>query len=175
MTNQGTIFRIFCTTDKGTTTFPINVDTEETSGRCCVGVESMVLIPQVSTNDQQDYWAERSYIQFSSPSFPPFIDVTSNALSDPPQKYDLVFNRVPLIATPNVGNSQLSTRSTYAIDRLYTQDSASFSQMRNNSNSLGTGSVTIRLLDQNNDVIPDELINEISFTLMIYKPRPKYP
>jgi hypothetical protein len=47
--------------------------------------------------------------------------------------------------------------------------------MRNNSNSLGTGSVTIRLLDQNNDVIPDELINEISFTLMIYKPRPKYP
>jgi len=175
MSNQGTIFRIFCTTNQGTTQFPINCDTEETSGRCCVGIESMVLIPEVSTDAEQNYWASRSYIQFSSPSFPPFIDVTSNVLSDPPQKYDLVFNRVPLIATPNVGNSQQSTRSTYAIDRLYTQDSASFSQMRNNPNSLGSGSVTIRLLDQNNDLIPDELINTMSFTLMIYKPRAKYP
>ena len=171
MANQGTIFRVFCTTDKGTATFPINIDTELTSGRVGVGIESMVLIPAVTTELQQDYWATRSYIQFSSPNFPPFIDVTSNTTLIPPQRFDLIFNRIPLIATPNVGNALQSTRSTYAIDRLYTQDSASFSQMRNNANSLGSGQVSITLLDQHNDAIPDDYLEEISFTLMIYKPK----
>jgi len=173
--NAGTIFRVFLNTTTATTTFQINVDTEETSGRCGVCVENMVLIPEVATNDQQDYWSLRSYVQFSSPSLPPFIDVTSDATTDPPQKYDLVFDRVPLIATANVGNSQLSTRSTYAIDRQYNENSASFSQMRNNPNALGSGSVTIRLLDENNEPIPDEFINKLTFTLMIYKPRQQYP
>jgi hypothetical protein len=175
MTNQGTIFRVFCNTDTAETTFPINVDTEETSGRCCVAIENMVLIPQVADGVSQDYWASRSYVQFSSPSFPPFIDVTSDATTTPSQKYDLVFDRVPLIATPNVGNAQQSTRSTYAIDRIYTTDSASFSQMRNNPNSLGSGSVVIRLLDENNEPVPDNLITKLTFTLMVYKPRSKYP
>jgi hypothetical protein len=173
--NTGTIFRCFLNTTTATTAFQINVDTEQTSGRCGVCVENMVLVPEVATSDQQDFWSLRSYVQFSSPSFPPFIDATSDATSDPPQKYDLVFDRVPLIATPNVGNSQLSTRSTYAIDRQYTEDSCSFSQMRNNPNSLGSGSITVRLLDETNTPIPDEFINKLTFTLMIYKPRQQYP
>ena len=173
--NNGTVFRVFCNTDTATTTFPINVDTEETSGRCGVCVENMVLIPEVSTNDQQDFWSLTSYVQFSSPSLPPHIDVTSDVTSATPQKYDLVFDRVPLIATANVGNRLQSTRSTYAIDRIYTQDSASFSQMRNNPNALSSGALTVRLLDENNDPIPDEYINKLSFTLMIYKPRQQYP
>ena len=135
----------------------------------------MVLIPEVSTAVQQDFWSLTSYVQFSSPSLPPHIDVTSDVTSPTPQKYDLVFDRVPLIATANVGNSQLSTRSTYAIDRIYTEDSASFSQMRNNPNSLGSGQIQIRLLDESNDPIPDEYINKLTFTLMVYKPRQQYP
>ena len=94
--NAGTIFRVFLNTTTATTTFQINVDTEDTSGRCGVCVENMVLIPEVATADQQNFWSLRSYVQFSSPSLPPFIDVTSDATADPPQKFDLVFDRVPL-------------------------------------------------------------------------------
>lgn len=175
MTHEGTIFRVFCNTDSASSIFPINVDTEETTGRCGVGIESMVLIPDVSDGARQDYWATRSYVQFSSPSFPPFIDSTSDITSATPNKYDLVFDRVPLIATPNLGNSQESTRATYAIDRIYTKDSASFSQMRNNPNALGSGAVPIRIIDENNEIIPDNYITKLSFVLMIYKPRPVYP
>lgn len=175
MSSNGTVFRVFCNTTTGTTTFPVDISTEETSGRCGVCVENMVLIPEVSTAVQQDFWSLTSYVQFSSPSLPPHIDVTSDVTSPTPQKYDLVFDRVPLIATANVGNSQLSTRSTYAIDRIYTEDSASFSQMRNNPNSLGSGQIQITLLDETNEPIPDEYINKLTFTLMVYKPRQQYP
>ena len=175
MSSNGTVFRVFCNTTTATTTFPVDIDTEETSGRCGVCVENMVLIPEVSTAVQQDFWSQTSYVQFSSPSLPPHIDVTSDVTSPTPQKYDLIFDRVPLIATANVGNSQLSTRSTYAIDRIYTEDSASFSQMRNNPNSLGSGQIQIRLLDESNEPIPDEYINKLTFTLMVYKPRQQYP
>jgi len=47
--------------------------------------------------------------------------------------------------------------------------------MRNNPNSLGSGAVVIRLLDENNEPIPDNLITKLTFTLMVYKPRTKYP
>ena len=130
----------------------------------------MVLIPSVASPEEQDYWATRSYVQFSSPSFPPFIDASCDVTSATPEKYDLVFDRVPLIATPNVGDSFASTRSTYAIDRVYTKDSASFSQMRNNPNSLSGGAITIRLLDESNEVIPDAYLDKLTFTLIVYKP-----
>jgi len=135
----------------------------------------MALLPFVEDAVSQDYWSSRTYVQFSSPSFPPFIDATSDATQTPSQKFDLVFDRIPLIATPNLGDATAFTQATYAIDRIYTEDSVSFSQMRNNPNSLGTGEIVIRLLDQNNEIIPDELIAKLTFTLLIWKPRPNYP
>ncbi|MGI9555332.1 MAG: hypothetical protein ACR2M9_00610 [Cyanophyceae cyanobacterium] len=172
--NNGTIFRIFCNTDSNNSTFKCNIETEELTGRVFVGIENYVLIPSVDTAEKQDYWATRSYIQFSSPSFPPFIDLSTDTITNT-ENYNLIFSRVPLIASPTLGDSAEVTRATYALDRLFNKNSSSFYEMRNNPSTLSRGQINIRFLDQSFDEIPSDFIEQLSFTLIIYKPKNKYP
>lgn len=171
--NNGTIFRIFCNTDKNNANFKCNIETEELNGRVFIGIENYVLIPSVDTGAKQDYWATRSYMQFASNSFPPFIDLSTDTVTNT-ENYNLIFSRVPLIASPTLGDQSEVTRATYALDRLFNKNSASFYEMRNNVGALSRGEIKIRFLDQEFNEIPDDYIDTLSFSLIIYKPRNKY-
>ena len=201
--NNGTIFRVYvnigdkapASTDAAVgvgSDVDIKVDLaqQELTGNCFIGIENFVLKPRVSnanetTQDElQDYWAKTTYLQMESYQLAPYIDFSSQTNTAAGSEQDnqnlsrstQMFARVPLIAAPTLGNSQLTTEATFALDRVLNKDSILY-EMRNNPFALSNGRLKFRLLDQDGIPIPGSDLNyilKLSFTLVIYKPDENY-
>lgn len=209
--NNGTIFRVFASIgDNSQPTVDANVGVpsdldikvdiaqQELTGNVFVGVENFVIKPRVSNADQgvqdelQNYWATRTYIQMESFQLAPYIDYTSiektapNSLEENQNlsRNTQVFARLPLIATPTLGNAELTTEATFASDRVLNKDSILY-EMRNNPFALSNGRLKFRLLDQNGEPIRTRtrtlgtnvdinFLYSLSFTLVVYKPLETY-
>lgn len=198
--NNGTIFRAFIRTDKVIVDAKLDIGQQELNNKVFIGVENMVLKPKVSDDDLQvtallqEFWSSTSYIQLESYQLPPYIDYTSNNIVNAGEteveeqlrcKNTSIFARFPLIAVPTLGDSQLTTEATFALDRVLNKDSILY-EMINNPHALSNGRLKFRILDEQGRPIPDFAFNEnservsvdyidsLSFTLVIYKPDKKY-
>jgi len=175
--NNGTIFRAFI--NSGPTvdvTCKLDIAQQELNNTVFIGVENFVLKPKVDTPDLQDYWAKTKYVQLESYQLTPYIDYTSQnagqALANSNKSRNTsVFARLPLIASPTLGSSQLTTEATYAGDRVLNKDSILY-EMRNNPNALSNGQLRFRILNEDGDLVDD--IVSFAFTLVIYKPDNNY-
>jgi hypothetical protein len=198
--NNGTIFRAFIRSNKTNVDAKLDIGQQELNNKVFIGVENMVLKPNVSDDDEniqrflQDYWSSTSYIQLESYQLPPYIDYTSNNIALF-QETDIdeqlrcrntnIFARLPLIACPTLGSSELTTEATFALDRVLNKDSILY-EMINNPHALSNGRLKFRILDEGgkpipetavndaNVVVPIDYIDSFSFTLVIYKPDNKY-
>jgi len=198
--NNGTIFRAFIRSNKTNVDAKLDIGQQELNNKVFIGVENMVLKPNVSDDDEniqrflQDYWSSTSYIQLESYQLPPYIDYTSNNIAlfqetDIDEKLRCrntnIFARLPLIASPTLGSSELTTEATFALDRVLNKDSILY-EMINNPQALSNGRLKFRILDEGgkpvpetavndtNEVVPIDYIDSFSFTLVIYKPDNKY-
>jgi hypothetical protein len=197
--NNGTIFRAFIRTDKVNVDAKLDIGQQELNNKVFIGVENMVLKPNVSDNDPevteflQDFWSTTSYIQLESFQLPPYIDYTSNNIASSGSTVDnslrcrntSIFARFPLIASPTLGDFQRTTEATFALDRVLNKDSILY-EMINNPHALSNGRFKFRILSEEGlplpqtfttdtgTVVPVRLINSFSFTLVIYKPDNKY-
>ena len=186
--NNGTIFRAFIRTDKTNADAKLDIGQQELNNKVFIGVENMVLKPRVSDDDPditavlQDYWSAVSYIQLESYQLPPYIDYTSNNIVTTGEteveeqqrcRNTSIFARLPLIASPTLGDSDLTTEATFALDRVLNKDSILY-EMINNPNALSNGRLKFRILDERGVAIPVGYIKSLSFTLVIYKPDNKY-
>jgi len=174
--NNGTIFRVFVVSGSPSSTINTKVDISQMdlNNKVFIGVENFVLRPAVETPEKQDYWSEQAYIQLQSNNLPPFIDYST--YNDPitiPSSNTRIFCRIPLIATPTLGNSLLTTPAQFALDRVLNKDSILY-EMINNPSALSNGNLNIRILDVIGQPIPDEYILGIAFTIVIYKPSNRY-
>jgi hypothetical protein len=174
--NNGTIFRVFVVS--GTTSSTINTEVNiaqmELNNKVLMGVENYVLRPSVDTPEKQDYWSNASYIQLQSNNLPPFIDYST--FNDPiniPAGNTRIFARLPLVATPTLGDSSLTTAAQFSLDRTLNKDSILY-EMINNPSALSSGNLNIRVLDVLGQPIPDDYILGLAFTLVIYKPSNRY-
>lgn len=211
--NNGTIYRVFVNAgdDQETnidsnlgvnSTLDIKVDIAQgdLTGNVFVGIENFVIKPRVSNgtlgaqNALQNFWASRKYLQFESYQLAPYIDFTSQHItsatngaerSQNGSRNTQIFARLPLIASPTLGNSQKTTEATFAGDRVINKDSVLY-EMRNNPLALSNGRLRFRILDEYGEVLPSEFgssankvpvtaILSLAFTLVIYKPRENYP
>jgi hypothetical protein len=198
--NNGSIFRVFIRTNDINVDAKIDIGQQELNNKVFIGVENMVLKPNVSDDDPlateflQDFWSSTSYIQLESYQLPPYIDYTSNNIESIGEstveeglrcRNTNIFARLPLIASPTLGNSAKTTEATFALDRTLNKDSILY-EMINNPNALSNGRLKFRILDEqglplpeiilneNLQEIPIKYINSFSFTLVIYKPDNKY-
>jgi len=199
--NNGTIFRCFISGDTPTIDAKLDIGQQELNNKVFIGIENYVLKPTVEfddpnlapevsltvQNELQNFWAGASYIQLESYQLPPYIDYTSQNAGPDAEKYarnTTIFGRLPLIASPTLGNALKTTESTFAIDRVLNKDSILY-EMINNPHALSNGRFKFRLLDQAGKLIPDSVtigdetievphIKSLSFTLVIYKPDNKY-
>jgi hypothetical protein len=186
--NNGTIFRAFIRTDKVNADAKLDIGQQELNNKVFIGVENMVLKPRVSdpnpdiTEVLQDFWSSTSYIQLESYQLPPYIDYTSNNIPFIGEteveeqlrcKNTSIFARLPLIASPTLGSSELTTEATFALDRTLNKDSILY-EMINNPHALSNGRLKFRILDERGKPIPVGYITSFSFTLVIYKPDNKY-
>ena len=197
--NNGTIFRCFISGDTPTIDAKLDIGQQELNNKVFIGIENYVLKPTVEAvlengdpnlpvqNALQDFWARTSYIQLGSYQLPPYIDYTSQNAGPDAEKYarnTTIFGRLPLIASPTLGNSLKTTESTFASDRVLNKDSILY-EMINNPHALSNGRFKFRLLDQAGKLIPDFVttggvttdvpyLKSLSFTLVIYKPDNKY-
>jgi hypothetical protein len=174
--NNGTIFRVFVASVSGKSTINTRVDIGqmELNNKVYMGVENFVLRPSVDTPEKQDYWSNASFIQLQSNNLPPFIDYST--YNDPinlPASNTRIFARIPLVATPTLGDSSLTTQAQFAVDRVLNKDSIMY-EMINNPSALSSGNLNIRVLDVLGQPIPDDYLQGIAFTLVIYKPSNKY-
>lgn len=186
--NNGTIFRAFVRSNESSVDAKLEIGQQELNNKVFIGVENMVLKPRVTDDDEptrdilQNYWSERSYIQLESYQLPPYIDYISNnipTIDETDTEAQLrcrttsIFARLPLIASPTLGNSELTTEATFALDRVLNKDSILY-EMINNPNALSNGRLKFRILDEQGVIVPTGHINSLSFTLVIYKPDNKY-
>ena len=174
--NNGTIFRVFVASVSGKSTINTRVDRcqMELSNKVFIGVENLVLRPDVSTDEKKDYWSNNPYIQLQSLNLPPFIDYSSyDILNNTNTGNSRIFARIPLIATPTLGDSNLTTQASFAVDRVLNKDSILY-EMINNPSALSNGNFNIRVLDFGGNDVPDGYILGLIFTLVIYKPSNKY-
>ena len=198
--NNGTIFRAFIRSNKTNVDAKLDIGQQELNNKVFIGVENMVLKPNVSDDDEniqrflQDYWSSTSYIQLESYQLPPYIDYTSNNIAlfqetDIDEKLRCrntnIFARLPLIASPTLGSSELTTEATFALDRVLNKDSILY-EMINNPQALSNGRLKFRILDEGGKPVPETAVNDtnevvsidyidsFSFTLVIYKPDNKY-
>ena len=194
--NNGTIFRCFISGDTPTSDAELDIGQQELNNKVFIGIENYVLKPTVEFGGDtviedllQNFWAKTTYIQLESYQLPPYIDYTSqNIETDEVKKYarnTTIFGRLPLIASPTLGNALKTTESTFASDRVLNKDSILY-EMINNPHALSNGRFKFRLLDQagtlipstaedfEGDVVPVKFIQSLSFTLVIYKPDNKY-
>ena len=85
--NNGTIFRAFIRSNKANVDAKLDIGQQELNNKVFIGVENMVLKPNVSNDDVnvqkflQDFWSTTSYIQLESFQLPPYIDYTSNNIA----------------------------------------------------------------------------------------------
>jgi len=200
--NNGTIFRAFIRTDKVIVDAKLDIGQQELNNKVFIGVENMVLKPNVSdddgviTNVLQNFWSTKSYIQLESYQLPPYIDYTSNNISINGEsvveeqqrcRNTSIFARLPLIASPTLGSAEpeLTTEATFTLDRVLNKDSILY-EMINNPHALSNGRLKFRILDEQGRPLPERIfnsqselvdvdfINSFSFTLVIYKPDNKY-
>jgi len=174
--NNGTIFRVFVVSGSTSSTINTKVDISQMylNNKVFIGVENFAMRPDVSTPEKQDYWSEQAYIQLQSNNLPPFIDYSSyNEPIGVQSGNTRIFCRIPLIATPTLGNSLLTTAAQFAVDRVLNKDSILY-EMINNPSALSNGNLNIRILDVAGQPIPDGFILGVAFTLVIYKPSYKY-
>ena len=178
--NNGTIFRVYILTSiseiiNSTFTTTVNIDQQILNGKVFMGVENFILEPVVNTNPTRDYWAIMPLIQLSSINLPPYIDYSSYPAFFKKSENTKIFARIPLILTPTLGNSATPAVNEvrFGFNQLLNKDSIIY-EMLNNQNALSNGKLTIRVLDVAGDPIPDGYINNIYFTLVIYKPNDRY-
>ena len=194
--NNGTIFRTFVRCDNPTNDCKLDIGQQELNNKVFIGIENYVLKPNVegiddaSTAFLQDFWAGTSYLQLESYQLPPYIDYTSNNIGtfderNQNSRNTTIFGRLPLIASPTLGNSQLTTEATFACDRVLNKDSIMY-EMINNPHALSNGRFKFRILDEAGNIIPSQALDDsdnlvsvnfiksFSFTLVIYKPDNKY-
>ena len=207
--NNGTIFRVFVNIGDTTATdvgvnneldVQVDVAQQELTGNVFIGIENFVIKPRVANTDAdvqaelQDYWAQTTYMQFESFQLAPYIDYTSQTRTAPGSlefnqtnsRNTQIFARLPLIASPTLGNSLLTTEATFACDRVLNKDSILY-EMRNNPFALSNGRLKFRLLDQSGQPIRNRtttlgpgsevdinFLRQLSFTLVIYKPDENY-
>ena len=178
--NNGTIFRVYIVASiaeiiNSTFTTTVNIDQQILNGKVFMGVENFILEPIVNTNLTRDYWATLPLIQFSSINLPPYIDYSSYPAFFKKSENTKIFARIPLILTPTLGNSATPAVNEvrFGFNQLLNKDSIIY-EMLNNQNALSNGKLTIRVLDIGGDPIPDGYINNIYFTLVIYKPNDRY-
>lgn len=173
--NNGTIFRVFVVSGSSSTiNTKVDITQMDLNNKVFIGVENFVLRPAVDTPEKQDYWSNASYIQLQSNNLPPFIDYST--FNDPiniPAQNTRIFARIPLIATPTLGDSDLTTQAQFAIDKVLNKDSILY-EMINNPSALSNGNLNIRILDVLGQSIPEDYILGVAFTLVIYKPSNKY-
>jgi hypothetical protein len=198
--NNGTIFRAFIRSNKTNVDAKLDIGQQELNNKVFIGVENMVLKPNVSDDDEaiqnvlQNFWSSTSYIQLESYQLPPYIDYTSNNIPNGGEsgvqeslrcRNTSIFARLPLVASPTLGSSALTTEATFTLDRVLNKDSILY-EMINNPHALSNGRFKFRLIDEGGIPIPERLfnsagelvevdfINSFSFTLVIYKPDNKY-
>jgi hypothetical protein len=186
--NNGTIFRAFIRSNKTNVDAKLDIGQQELNNKVFIGVENMVLKPKVSDPDPlitevlQDFWSAVSYIQLESYQLPPYIDYTSNNIATAGEtetasnlrcRNTSIFARLPLVASPTLGDSERTTEATFTLDRVLNKDSILY-EMINNPHALSNGRFKFRLLDERGIPIPEDFINSFSFTLVIYKPDNKY-
>jgi hypothetical protein len=192
--NNGTIFRIYI--NAGTNPVvdcKVDISQQELNNNCFIGVENFVLKPNVGTEPLpdpttaalQDYWAKTSYLQLESFQLAPYIDFNSQNAGTADENRDqsrnsLVFARLPLVASPTLGNQLQTTEATFALDRVLNKDSILY-EMRNNPNALANGRLRFRMLDQDGQLMQGtgtlagvDLIKSFSFTLVVYKASERY-
>ena len=138
-----------------------------------MGVENLVLTPNVSNDNKKDFWASMPLIQLSSINLPPYIDYSSY-----PEAFAITGNtssfcRAPLILLPSIVNSTNITESRFGFNKVFNKDSILY-EMLNNQNTLATGNLNIKISDVYGVNIPTDYITEIAFTIVIYKPDNKY-
>jgi hypothetical protein len=177
--NNGTIFRVYILTSiseiiNSTFTTTVNIDQQILNGKVFMGVENFILEPVVNTNPTRDYWATLPLIQLSSINLPPYIDYSSYPapLNSENTK---IFARIPLLLTPTLTNSATPAVNEvrFVFNQLLNKDSIIY-EMLNNQNALSNGKLTIRVLDVIGGPIPNGYINNICFSLVIYKPNDRY-
>ena len=147
--NNGTIFRCFISGDATTIDAKLDMGQQELNNKVFIGIENYVLKPTVEFGGDtviedllQKFWAKTTYIQLESYQLPPYIDCTSqNIETDEVKKYarnTTIFGRLPLIASPTLGNALKTTESTFASDRVLKKDSILY-EMINNPHALSNG------------------------------------
>ncbi len=174
--NNGTIFKVFVASTSGNSTINTRVDIGqmELNNKVFIGVENLVLRPFVDTDEKQDYWSNNPYIQLQSLNLQSFINFSS--YDDPGNTNtgnSRVFARIPLIASPTLGDSTLTSQASFAVDRVLNKDSILY-EMINNPCALSNGNFNIRVLNYEGYIVPDDYILSLLFTLVIYKPSNKY-
>jgi hypothetical protein len=174
--NNGTIFRVFVVSGSPSSTIntEVNIAQMDLNNKVMMGVENYVLRPSVDTAEKQDYWSNASYIQLQSNNLPPFIDYST--FNDPiniPARNTRIFARLPLVATPTLGDSSLTTAAQFSLDRTLNKDTIMY-EMINNPTALSSGNLNIRVLDVLGQPVPEDYILGIAFTLVIYKTSNRY-
>ena len=195
--NDGTIFRIYINAGQDPVVdCKVDISQQELNNNCFIGVENFVLKPNVGTDTAvpptepvtvalQNYWAKTTYLQLESFQLTPYIDFNSQNAGTFEENRDQsrntqIFARLPLVASPTLGNALLTTEATFALDRVLNKDSILY-EMRNNPHALSNGRLRFRMLDQDGklmsgvgDLSGVNLINSFSFTLVVYKASERY-
>ena len=178
--NNGTIFRIYVVVNQAsiinsTFTTTVNIDQQLLNGKVFMGVENLILEPVVNTAPTRDYWATLPLIQLSSINLPPYIDYSSYPAFFKKSENTKIFARIPLLLTPTLADSASPAVNEvrFVFNQLLNKDSIIY-EMLNNQNALSNGKLTIRILDVGGDAVPNGYINNLYFTLVIYKPSDNY-
>lgn len=210
--NNGTIFRVFVNVSDNVGVgdnnlgvpeeidCKVDISQQELSGNVLMGIENFVVKPRVeyagdaaTQTALQNYWAKKRFLQFESFQLAPYIDFSSQndtqsnqlvaqELNSANSRNTQIFGRIPLIATPTLGNANQITEATFAGDRVLNKDSILY-EMRNNPFALSNGRLRFRILDETGAPIErfrltgqveKSYLLSISFTLVIYKPSESY-
>ncbi len=178
--NNGTVFRVYVAAlgadiVNGVVNCKVNINQQLLNGKVFIGVENMVLAPDLSTNDKKDYWAfDTSTIQLSSINLPPYIDYSSFSSSiDKESSNTSIFFRTALTIIDTYTHSNNDKQLRFGFNQVFNKDSILY-EMINNQNALATGNFYIKILDTFGDAIKTDYIDYITFTLVIYKPNNKY-
>jgi hypothetical protein len=152
--NNGTIFRVYVTSnDESIINAKVDISQMELNNKVYIGIQNFMLHPDVSTDEKKDYWSNSTYIQLQSLNLPPFIDF-STYLN--PLNFNTgntrIFSRLPLIAVPCLGDSQITTPARFGLDRVLNKDSILY-EMINNPSALSSGNFNIRILDQDGTLV----------------------
>jgi len=171
--NNGTIFRAFITTTDVDTEVKLDIAQQELNGKCFIGIENFMMKPNVDTDEQKNFWAETTYLQFQSYQLSPYIDYNADATDASNSSNTQIFARLPLIAVPTLGDSLLTTEATFGMDRVLNKDSVLY-EMINNPYALSNGILRFRLLGEDGQPIAADDLTKLWFTLVIYKASPDY-